>query len=118
MRRILTGGGSATGFTGGGSAAGIAIALATALLALSGVLSAQLNFPEIPYDASTPLTLPENIHLGEAAGVATNSKGEIFVYTRTGTPMITTAGARNVSHGGSRLFQFDRTGKFMREIGQ
>jgi hypothetical protein len=95
-----------------------AIALAAASLALGGVLSAQLNFPEIPYDASTPLTLPENIHLGEAAGVATNSKGEIFVYTRTGTPVITTAGARNVSHGGSRLFQFDRTGKFVREIGQ
>ena len=95
-----------------------AITLTAASLALSGVLSAQLNFPEIPYDASTPLTLPENIHLGEAAGVATNSKGEIFVYTRTGTPLITTAGARNVSHGGSRLFQFDRSGKFVREIGQ
>jgi hypothetical protein len=90
----------------------------TAVLALSGVLSAQLNFPEIPYDASTPLTLPPNLHLGEAAGVATNSKGDVFVYTRTGTPRITTAGARNVSHGGSRLFQFDRTGKFVREIGQ
>lgn len=90
----------------------------TAVLALSGVLSAQLNFPEIPYDASTPLTLPPNIHLGEAAGVATNSKGDVFVYTRTGTPRITTAGARNVSHGGSRLFQFDRSGKFVREIGQ
>ena len=32
--------------------------------------------------------------------------------------MITTAGSRNVSHGGSRLFQFDRTGKFVREMGQ
>jgi len=90
----------------------------TAVLALSGVLSAQLNFPDIPYDASTPLTLPPNLHLGEAAGVATNSKGDVYVYTRTGTPRITTAGARNVSHGGSRLFQFDRTGKFVREIGQ
>ena len=50
--------------------------------------------------------------------MATNSKGDIFVYTRTGTPVITTAGSRNVSHGGSRLFQFDRTGKFVREIGQ
>jgi hypothetical protein len=96
----------------------VVLVVITAVLALSGVLSAQLNFPEIPYDASTPLTLPENIHLGEAAGVATNSKGEIFVYTRTGTPVITIAGARNVSHGGSRLFQFDRTGKFVREIGQ
>jgi hypothetical protein len=93
-------------------------ALIGATLAAGVTVTAQLNFPEIPYDATAPLTLPENIHLGEAAGVATNSKGEIFVYTRTGTPVITTAGARNVSHGGSRLFQFDRTGKFVREIGQ
>jgi DNA-binding beta-propeller fold protein YncE len=96
--------------------------LPTALVALSlafaPTLSAQLNFPEIPYDAVAPLTLPPNLHLGEAAGVATNSKGEIFVYTRTGTPRITTAGSRAVSHGGARLFQFDRTGKFVREIGQ
>ena len=93
-------------------------ALIAATLAFSGVLSAQLNFPEIPYDAVEPLTLPPNTYLGEAAGVATNSKGDIFVYTRTGTPVITTAGSRAVSHGGSRLFQFDRTGKFVREMGQ
>jgi hypothetical protein len=94
------------------------VALVATLLALGGAPSAQLNFPEIQYDAAEPLRFPPNIHLGEAAGVATNSKGDIFVYTRTGTPVITTAGARNVSHGGSRLFQFDRTGKFVREIGQ
>ncbi|HEY6361842.1 MAG TPA: peptidyl-alpha-hydroxyglycine alpha-amidating lyase family protein [Vicinamibacterales bacterium] len=93
-------------------------ALIAASLALGGPLSAQLNIPEITYDAAEPLRFPPNIHLGEAAGVATNSKGDIFVYTRTGTPVITTAGARNVSHGGSRLFQFDRAGKFVREIGQ
>jgi hypothetical protein len=93
-------------------------ALVAISLGLSGQLSAQLNFPELQYDASEPLRFPPNIHLGEAAGVATNSKGDIFVYTRTGTPYITTAGARNVSHGGSRLFQFDRTGKFVREMGQ
>ena len=88
--------------------------------AVGVTLSAQLNFPEIPYDAVDPLTanLPQDIYLGEAAGVATNSKGDIFVYTRTGTPVVTTAGSRNVSHGGARLFQFDRTGKFVREIGQ
>ena len=96
----------------------LATALMTVTLACGATLYAQLNFPDIPYDASTPLTLPENLHLGEAAGVATNSKGDVFVYTRTGTPRITIAGARNVSHGGSRLFQFDRTGKFVREIGQ
>jgi len=93
------------------------ILVALGALAFTAGVSAQLNFPDIAYDATAPLTLPANLHLGEAAGVATNSKGEIFVYTRTGTPVITTAGSRNVSHGGSRLFQFDRGGKFMREIG-
>jgi hypothetical protein len=93
-------------------------AVVAASLALGGSPSAQLNFPDITYDATEPLRFPPNIHLGEAAGVATDSKGNIFVYTRTGTPHITTAGARNVSHGGSRLFQFDRTGKFVREMGQ
>ena len=84
----------------------------------STTVSAQLNFPEIPYDASEPLRLPPNLHLGEAAGVATSSKGDVYVFTRTGTPVVTTAGSRAVSHGGSRLFQFDGTGKFVREIGQ
>jgi NHL repeat len=93
-------------------------AVIAASLALGSSPAAQLNFPDIAYDAAEPLRFPPNIHLGEAAGVATNSKGDIFVYTRTGTPYITTAGARNVSHGGSRLFQFDRTGKFVGEIGQ
>jgi hypothetical protein len=93
-------------------------AVIAASLALGSSPSAQLNFPDIAYDASEPLRFPPNIHLGEAAGVATDSKGNIFVYTRTGTPYITIAGARNVSHGGSRLFQFDRTGKFVREMGQ
>jgi NHL repeat-containing protein len=96
----------------------IPVALIAASLALGGTLSAQLAFPDIPYDASTPLTLPADIHLGEAAGVATNSKGDVFVFTRTGTPRITTAGSRAVAHGGSRLFHFDRTGKYVREMGQ
>ncbi len=94
------------------------ISLAAVTIALGVSVSAQLNFPEIPYDAVDPLMLTRDVYIGEAAGVAANSKGDIFVYTRTGSPVITTAGARNVSHGGSRLLQFDRTGKFVREIGQ
>jgi DNA-binding beta-propeller fold protein YncE len=84
-------------------------------------LVAQLSIPEIPFESvGTPdlLKFPDNLNLGEAAGVATNSKGDIFVYTRTGNPTITLGTSRAVSHGGSRLFQFDRTGKFVREIGQ
>jgi len=75
--------------------------------------------PDIAFDsAANPLTLPDDIYLGEVGGVAANSKGEIFVYTRTGHPTISLGSSRAFAHGGSRLFQFDRTGKFMREIGQ
>jgi len=40
------------------------------------------------------------------------------VYTRTGHPTVSIGTSRAFAHGGSRLFQFDRTGKFVREIGQ
>src|SRR5262245_53366362 len=74
---------------------------------------------EIRFDsAANPLQLPANIYLGEVAGVATNSKGDVFVYTRTGPPTITIGTARPFAHGGSRLFQFDRNGKYVREIGK
>ena len=74
---------------------------------------------EIPFDSvPNALQLPAGIYLGEVGGVATNSRGDIFVYTRTGHPTITTGTARPFAHGGSRLFQFDRTGKFVREIGK
>ena len=80
---------------------------------------AQFSVPEIRFDSvADPLKFPDNIHLGEAAGVATNSKGDIFVYTRTGHPTISLGTPRPFAHGGSRLFEFDRTGKFVREIGQ
>ena len=47
---------------------------------LAPVLYAQ---SEIPFD-SVPnfLKLPADLHLGEAAGVAVNSKGHIFVFSR------------------------------------
>jgi hypothetical protein len=96
------------------------VLLVGAALAGGGaLLSAQFAVPEIQFDsAPDPLKFPDNIYMGEAAGVATNSKGDVFVYTRTGNPTITLGTARAVSHGGSRLFQFDRSGKFVREIGQ
>jgi DNA-binding beta-propeller fold protein YncE len=94
--------------------------LVLAATLLAGIpVAAQFSVPEIPFDSAVdPLKFPDNIHLGEAAGVATNSKGDVFVYTRTGHPTISLGGARAFAHGGSRLFQFDRTGKFVREIGQ
>src|SRR5438874_13502663 len=86
--------------------------------ALATAVTAQ-NAPTINFDsAPNALTLPDDIYLGEVGGVATNSRGDIFVYTRTGHPTMSMATARPFVHGGSRLFQFDRSGKFTREIGQ
>jgi DNA-binding beta-propeller fold protein YncE len=93
--------------------------IAVVLAVTGGVLSGQENVPAIQFDSNpSPLTMPDNIHLGEVAGVATSSRGDIYVYTRTGNPTISIGTARAVSHGGGRLFQFDRTGKYVREIGQ
>jgi|SRR6202162_467318 len=74
--------------------------LAIPLLALGQ----QQPVPEIAYDsAPNLLKLPPDLYLGEAAGVAVNSKGHIFVFTRSTQ---------------TRLFEFDATGKFVREIGK
>src|SRR3954464_15912828 len=92
--------------------------IAAGAIALGTALGAQ-SVPEIAYDANADLLkLPDNIHMGEAAGVATNSKGHIFVYTRTGPAHAAVGSSRTFYKGGSRLFEFDQTGKFVREIGQ
>ena len=89
------------------------------ILIFSARLESQEPIPEITFDASADmLKLPADVYFGEVAGVATNSKGQIFVYTRTGNPTVGLGNSRLFTHGGSRLFQFDRSGSFMREIGQ
>ena len=81
--------------------------------------AASQNVPDIQFDsAANALTTPDDIYLGEVSGVATDSKGNVYVYTRTGHPTITLGGARAFAHGGSRLFQFDRNGRYTREIGK
>ena len=62
------------------------------------------NVPEIPYE-SVPnfLKMPPNLFMGEGIGVATNSKGHVFVYTRSQE---------------TRLFEFDAKGNFVREIAE
>jgi len=84
-------------------------------LLFSGSLSAQQNAPQratafatapdIPFESvANFLKLPPDLYLGEGIGVARNSKGNVFVFTRSGES--------------SRLFEFDPTGKFVREIGR
>jgi DNA-binding beta-propeller fold protein YncE len=93
------------------------LVLLVACVAASFPAGAQAPAPALNFDAVNPLTLPDDIYLGEVGGVATSSRGDIYVYTRTGHPTVSMATARPFAHGGSRLFQFDRNGRFTREIG-
>jgi DNA-binding beta-propeller fold protein YncE len=86
-----------------------AVALATSLSASSQQLS---------HTATQPLQLPADTFLGAVAGAATSSNGHVYVFTRNGTPMMTLGGARAFARGGSRLYEFDASGKFVKEIGK
>ena len=82
-------------------------------------LAAQGAPPAISFDANADfLRTPNDIYIGEVGGVGRNSRGQIFVYTRTGHPYATLGDNRTFFRGGSRLFQFDGNGRFMREWGQ
>jgi hypothetical protein len=76
------------------------------------VFGQQQSVPKIPFD-STPnfLKLPPDLYLGEASGVAVNSKGHIFVFSRGNT----TGPAYAAS--AAQLLEFGADGKFLREIG-
>jgi DNA-binding beta-propeller fold protein YncE len=68
--------------------------------------------PEIRYVADPNfLKLPPDTHLGEAVGVAVNSKGHIFVFSR--------GNSTGPAYGASaaQLLQFLPDGRFVREIG-
>jgi hypothetical protein len=92
--------------------------VAAAVLAVGGSLLAQSGVQELNYSAVDLLKTPANVYVGEVTGVGANSKGQIFVYTRTGHPYATLGDNRTFSHGGSRLFLFDANGKFVSEWGQ
>src|SRR5215467_5734142 len=72
----------------------------------------QSPVPEIQY-RSVPdfLQLPSDLYFGEVAGVAVNSKGHVFVFSR--------GNSTGPAYGASaaQLLEFDANGKFVREIG-
>ena len=72
----------------------------------------QSPVPEIPF-RSVPdfLKLPTDLYLGEVSGVAVNSKGHVFVFSRSGT----TGPAYPAT--AAQLLEFGPDGKFIREIG-
>jgi DNA-binding beta-propeller fold protein YncE len=89
------------------------------LAAFSSSGSAQGQVPELAFDSNADfLRTPASIYMGEVGGVGRNSQGHIFVYTRTGHPYATLGDNRTFYRGGSRLFEFDATGKYVRELGQ
>jgi hypothetical protein len=87
----------------------LAFLLVTALGLLAGTpLAAQTkataeNVPTIPH-TSVPnfFKLPADLYLGEGIGIATNSRGHIFIFHRSGD---------------TRLFEFDPSGTFVKEWG-
>ncbi|MCK9685216.1 peptidyl-alpha-hydroxyglycine alpha-amidating lyase family protein [Scleromatobacter humisilvae] len=90
--------------------ASLALALAAAL---AGAPAFAQAVPQIAFD-SVPdaIKLPKDMYLGEASGVAVNSKGHIFVFSRGNTrgPAYAAAAAQ--------LLEFDANGNFLREIGK
>ncbi len=88
--------------------------LGSCVFLLGSSFFAQGQVPELAFDSvPTPLKLPAEMNFGEASGVAFNSKGHAFVFTRS-----------NSSHGpaysaaAAQLLEFDAQGKFVREIGK
>jgi len=83
------------------------------LLLGTGSSRAQTPVPELKAEVDVSfLKLPPDLHLGEATGVAVNSKGHVFVFSRGNT----TGPAYAAS--AAQLLEFDRNGKFIREIGK
>ena len=75
---------------------------------------AQQNVPEIQFDSVPDFpALPPGMNFGEVSGVAVNSKGHVFVFTRSNS-------ANGPAYGGAaaQLFEFGPKGEFIREIGK
>ena len=85
-----------------------------AILLTMSPAHAQQSVPELAFD-SVPdfFKLPAGTNFGEVSGVAVNSKGHVFVFTRT-----------NSAHGpayaptAAQLLEFGPKGEFIREIGR
>jgi sugar lactone lactonase YvrE len=88
--------------------------LALASLPVMAQQAAAQDVPQIAYE-SVPdfIKLPNDVHFGEVTGVAVNSKGHVFVYSRGGSSQ-----GPAFANTASQLFEFDANGKFIREIGK
>src|SRR5678809_1621148 len=75
---------------------------------------AQQSAPDISFDSTADfLKLPAGTNLGEVPGVAVNSKGHVFVFTRSNS-----AGGPAYAPAAAQLLEFGPKGEFIREIGK
>src|ERR1700704_526856 len=84
------------------------------VLMMAGPAFAQQSAPELAFD-SVPdfFKLPAGLNFGEVPGVAVNSKGHIFVFTRSNSTSGPAFGPT-----AAVLWEFDPKGLFVREIGK
>ena len=90
----------------------IAIVGIALLLQVPG--GAQQSVAQIPFDSVADYpTLPDGMNLGEVSGVAVNSRGHVFVFTRSNS-----AAGPAYAPAAAQLLEFGPKGEFVREIGK
>jgi hypothetical protein len=72
------------------------------------------NVPMIQFDSVPDYpNLPKGMNFGEVPGVAVNSKGHVYVFTRSNS-----AGGPAYAPAAAQLLEFDNKGDFVQEIGK
>src|SRR5580704_9605072 len=85
-----------------------------ALFTLAVPVLAQKSVPVIPFTSVPDYpNLTAGVNFGEVAGVAVNSQGHVFVFSRSNSATGPAFGA-----AAAQLFEFDQSGNFVREIGK
>src|SRR6201984_2632623 len=84
------------------------------LLLLAVPAFARQNVPDLPFDSVADFfKLPPGTNFGEVSGVAVDSKGNVYVFTRSNT-----ANGPAYAPAAAQLLEFGPKGEFIREIGK
>ena len=75
---------------------------------------AQQQVPELEFESVKDfLKPPADVHFGEVSGVAVNSRGHVFVFSRSAS-----AGGPAYAPAAAQLLEFGPKGEFIREVGK
>ena len=87
---------------------------ATLAILIALPVSGQQTVPEIEFDSVADyLKLPPEMNFGEVSGVAVNSRGHVFVFTRSNS-----ANGPAYAPSAAQLLEFGPKGQFVREVGK